>query len=145
MFKPVNRDQNCFLPPSLKSCVPVNDIIHTIIEIAEKLDTTKVESKYDVLGQNAYHPKMMIEILFYAYSQGVFSSREIEENLKFDLRYMYLAGMHKPCFNRICQFRRDHLEDIRELFVQIVRICQDKGLTPLKSVSIDGTKLGSSD
>ena len=129
---------------SLQDMIADDDIIHLIIEIAEKLDTAKLENKYDSLGQNSYHPKMMIEILFFAYAQGIFSSRKIEEMLRYDIRFMYIAGMHRPSFNRICRFRRENLEEIHDCFVQIVKFCQDLGLVSLKSISIDGSKMPAS-
>ena len=38
---------------------------------------TAIRSK----GQNAYHPRLIVSILIYAYSRGVFSSRQIESTL----------------------------------------------------------------
>ena len=47
-------------------------------ELFEQLDTASVERTYSRKGQHAYHPKLMVSILIYAYSRGVFSSRQIE-------------------------------------------------------------------
>ncbi|MDL2124992.1 MAG: transposase [Deltaproteobacteria bacterium] len=38
-----------------------------------------------MLGQNAYHPRLITGILIYAYNQGIFSSREIEKKCNEDL------------------------------------------------------------
>lgn len=144
MFKDLNRDQVCFLPQSLCDIIDQDDLVFTLIKVVEQLDTSAIEAKYDTLGQNSYHPKMMIAILCYAYSQGVFSSRRIHDLLCHDVRYMYLAGMHRPSFNRICEFRRSHQPEMQDQFVQIVRISQAVGAALLASISIDGSKIPAS-
>ncbi len=141
MFKAVNRDQDCFLPKSLRDSIPEDNPIHLIIDVVENLDTRRIEIKHDSLGQNSYHPKMMLAILLYAYSQSTFSSRRIEEALRYDVRFMYIAGMHRVSHNRICDFRRENHEEIADIFVQIVNACQSIGIVLLKSISIDGSKI----
>lgn len=143
-FKDINRDQECFLPSSLSDLIPSDDILFSILNITEKIDTTRIELKYDDLGRNAYHPKMMIAIIYYAYTQGIFPSRCIEKALRYDIRFMYAAGMHRPSFNRICQFKRENYTELIDCFVQIVQECCRSGLATLQSISIDGTKLEAS-
>ena len=48
-------------------------------ELFEQLDTSEVEAWYSHRGQRAYAPRQIVSILIYAYSRGVFSSREIED------------------------------------------------------------------
>lgn len=118
--------------------------MYVIIDAIDTIDTTSIECKYDTLGQNSYHPRMMIGIFFYAYSQGVFSSRKIEKMLRYDVRFMYLAGMHRPSFNRLCEFKRNNYEEFQDCFLQIVRFCTEMGFAPLESISIDGSKIAAS-
>jgi len=144
MFKPVERNQKCILPPVLSDLIPDDDLVYIIIDAIDTIDTTSIECKYDTLGQKSYHPKMMIGIFFYAYSQGVFSSRKIEKLLRYDVRFMYLAGMHRPSFNRLCEFKRNNYEQFQDCFLQIVRFCTEMGFAPLASISIDGSKIAAS-
>jgi transposase len=84
---------------------------------------------------------MMLALLVYAYSTGVFSSRKIERRTYEDVAFRYLAGGQHPEFSTICAFRRAHLRAIEGLFVQIVRLCGRAGLARLGHVSLDGTKV----
>lgn len=141
MFKQFNRDQELLLPPSFREMIPEGDLVYFIADVTEYLDLAPLIRRYDPLGQNAYHPGMMLSLLFYAYSQGIFSSRRIAERLRFDLRFMYLSGMQRPDFHTIADFRKDNLDLIQRYFVDIVRIGLEIGLVPLRNIAIDGTKI----
>jgi len=143
-FKEINRDQTCLLPQSIKELIPEKDCLHSILNVVDKLDISKIEQKYDNTGQHAYHPKMMIAIVFYAYSKGIFSSRSIEEAVRYDVRFMYITGRYRPSFNRICEFKRKNYDELSDCFTQIVRLCLQLGVATFESISVDGTKLGAS-
>ena len=53
---------------------------------------SEVEGRYSHRGQRAYAPRQIMSILIYAYSRGVFSSRQIEQRCREDLGFMYIAG-----------------------------------------------------
>ncbi len=141
MFKSFNRDQEFFLPPSLRDLIPDDDLVYLILEVVSVLDLKPLYKKYDSLGQNGYHPAMLLSVLFYSYSKGVFSSRKIAEQLKESVRFMYLSGMQTPDFRTISDFRKNNIDLLKQYFVEIVHICQQAGIATVNSVSIDGTKM----
>ena len=57
--------------------LPKDDDCFIYEDIFSQLDTSALEEKYNMLGQHVYHPKLIVSILIYAYSQGVYSSRKI--------------------------------------------------------------------
>lgn len=140
-YKEVNRDQDCFLPSNILDLLDPKDIVFTVIKVVESIDTSQFDRKYSNLGQNAFHPKMMLQILFYAFTQGIFSSRKIEQLLRYDVRYMYIAGNHRPSHNRLSQFRRENALELKDCFVKIVQHSMKLRLALLESVSIDGSKI----
>jgi len=144
MFKPFNRNQEFLLPPSLRDIIPEGDLVYLVAEVTELLNLQAIYRQYDNLGQNGYHPAMMLAVLFYSYANGVFSSRKIEQCLRTDVRYMYLSGMQTPNFRTISDFRKDNIDLLKGYFVKIVRICQSAGMAALNSVAIDGTKIQAS-
>jgi hypothetical protein len=87
-----------------------------------------------------YHPKMMLKVLFYAYASGIFSSRKIAQALAENVAFIFLAAWQRPDFRTINSFRKNNLEAIRELFTQIVRLCQELKMVKLGHISIDGSK-----
>lgn len=53
---------------------------------------------------------------------------------------MLTAGNH-PDHTRISEFRRKHLDELEDLFLQVLQICQRMGLVELGNVALDGTKV----
>jgi transposase len=144
MFKPFYRNQDFLLPPSLGEMIPAGDLVYLVAEVVDLLDLSPLYRKYDSLGQNAYHPGMLLGVLFYAYSQGVFYSRRIAERLRFDVRFMYLSGMQYPDFRTIADFRKDNNDLLQKYFTEIVRLCMEAGMVSLNHIAIDGTKVKAS-
>jgi transposase len=141
MFKEYNRDQDFLLPPSFGELIPAGDLVNIIAEVVDRFDLKPFTKRYDPLGQNAYHPRMMLALLFYAYSQGVFSSRKIAERVHYDVRFMFIAGHQTPDFRTIADFRKNHIDLMPRFFRQILHVCRELGLLQLRMVAIDGTKI----
>ncbi len=80
-------------------------------------------------------------MLLYAYAVGVPASREIPRRLQEDVAFRVLAANTTPDFRTLSDFRKQHLEALRGLFVQVLRLCQRAGLVKLGPIALDGTKL----
>ncbi|USN57832.1 MAG: transposase [Candidatus Peribacteria bacterium] len=109
------------------------------------MDLQELFSSYatsgDVKGRPAYHPVLLLKVLFYAYMNQVFSSRKIAKKLLSDIAFMYLAGKHTPDFRTINRFRKEKGKFLEEIFVQVVLKAQELGLISFGTVSLDGTKI----
>lgn len=143
-FKKYDRRQAFLLPPSLQELIPPGDLVYFIVEVIDQLDLRPLYKKYDPLGQNAYHPAMLLGLLFYAACQGIWSSRKIAAQLTESARFMYLAGMQTPDFRTIADFRKNNLQLIQAYFTRIVFIAQELGLVTLREVAVDGSKIAAS-
>ena len=62
-------------------------------DIFAQIDTKSIEEKYSMAGQHAYHPRRVTAILIYAYSQGIYSSRQIEKKCKKDLSFLHFSSI----------------------------------------------------
>jgi len=93
-FKAYRTRQLMLLPPSLEDFVPSSHLARVVDEVVEALDTEEIEDKYSELGQNTYHPKIELKLLFYGYSTGNRSGRKIAKMCETDTAYMYLAQMY---------------------------------------------------
>ena len=141
IFKDYDQRQTYLLPPSLDEFVGPEHPARIINDVVDSIDLSPVTSKYNGGGSTAYHPRMMLKVIIYAYSQCVYSSRRIGRGLESDTAFMYLSGMQHPDFRTICLFRATHCEAISDIFVEIVRLCASLGMVGLGHVSFDGTKL----
>jgi hypothetical protein len=84
---------------------------------------------------------MMVALLLYAYTQGLYASRRIARACEERLDVMAVTGMQRPDFRTIADFRKRHLAALAGLFVQVLRLCRAAGLVKLGHVALDGTKL----
>lgn len=143
-IKSDNRKQNLLLPPSLDELVPENHMVRVVDAVIDRLDISDILSTYRGGGNSAFNPKMMLKVLVFAYLSNVYSSRRIEELLRRDIYFMWLAGMKRPDFRTINYYRGKRLkEGFDAVFTQVVRLLHEEGFVSLKVQYIDGTKIES--
>lgn len=143
-IKSDNRKQNQLLPPSLDELVPENHMVRVVDAVIDRLDISDILSTYRGGGNSAFNPKMMLKVLVFAYLSNVYSSRRIEELLKRDIYFMWLAGMKRPDFRTINYYRGKRLkEGFDAVFTQVVELLHQEGFVSLKVQYIDGTKIES--
>ena len=80
-------------------------------------------------------------MLLYSYCIVVSSSRRIAQRLHEDIAFWVLAANNTPDFRTISDFRKDNLEALSGLFLQVLVLCQRAGLVKLGHVALDGTKV----
>ncbi len=108
----------------------------------EQLDLSVILDSYDEeRGFPPFHPAMMVALLLYAYTQGVFSSRKIAKACIERMDFAAVTGFQKPDFRTISVFRRRHLQTLAGLFQQVLVLCRRAGLVALGHVALDGTKV----
>ena len=142
-FRPVERDQQFLLAPSLRDWLPDDDLAWVVLDAVEQLDLGAIRARYrtDGWGAPAYDPAMMVALLLYAYAQGERSSRKIETRCRRDIAYRVISANQLPDHATIARFRADHEAALGELFGGILRLCAAAGLGKLGLVALDGTKL----
>jgi transposase len=142
-FRAWDVDQGWLLPASLHQFVPPGHLAHFVRDtVREALDLSAITGVYtSEQGQPPYHPGMLVALLLYGYSRGIYSSRQLARACEERVDMMAVTGLNKPDFRTISTFRRRHLVALRGLFVQVLRLCQKAGLVKLGHVAVDGTKL----
>ena len=141
-FKEWNPNQAWLLPPCVLDFVPEGHTAHFVRDtVRESLDLSSIFRCYqEARGQPPFHPAMMVALLLYAYSQGVYSSRKIAKACEERLDFLAVTAMQKPDHHTICLFRKRHLEALSGLFVQVLKLCERAGLVRLGHVALDGSK-----
>jgi transposase len=95
------------------------------------------ERGYGEEGPPAYAPALMVKVWLYAL--GVMSSRRLEQRIREDLGFRYLAGGATPDHWTLNEFRRRHRRALNDLFTQVLEVARDAGLGRLGHVAIDST------
>ena len=140
-FKPEQKKQLFLLPSSIEEFIAENHLARVIDGIVEKLDCRSIEEQYSFLGQKSYSPKMIIKLWIYSYCTGVFSGRKIDVKCETDTAYMFLAGMYRPDFRTINDFRKDNIDFFNKIFLDVLQVCRQLGMAQVGTIAIDGTKI----
>ena len=142
-YLPYDPDQQLLLPAALQEWLPEEHLAYFISDVVDQLDLSAITARYEEerRGGPPYHPRMMVKVLLYGYCTGVASSRRIAQRLHEDIAFRVLAANNTPDFRTISDFRKDHLEALGELFLQVLELCRQAGLVKLGHVALDGTKV----
>ena len=141
-FISTNRKQAYLLPPSIDEWLPKDHLARFIIDVTEQLDLSSILKHYTNSGGSAaYHPQVLLSLLFYGYATGTFSSRKIERATYDSVAFRYIAANTHPDHDTIASFRKRFLSQLETLFVQILLIAKDAGFLKVGKVSLDGTKI----
>jgi transposase len=145
-YKYVNYDQMELIPVSFDEQIIPGTFEYTLsFLIDHKFDLNIFESKYknDVTGAPAYNPAVMLKIILYCYSRGVFSSREIEYFCKTNIIVKALSANTIPHFTSIADFVSSMKNEIYPVFLNILMICSELGLIGGDMFALDGCKMSS--
>ena len=142
-FRSPRREQSFLLPPSMKEWLPNGDFTWFLLDAVSVMDLSIFRRGYskDGRGQPAYEPDMMVSILLYAYAHGERSSRKIERLCERDIAFRIIAGNLKPDHTSFAGFRKRFENEIKTLFLKVLLLCKEAGLTKAGVIAIDGTKM----
>ncbi len=142
-YLPYEPDQQLLMPAALQEWLPDDHLAYFISDVVDQLDMSEVTARYERerRGGPPYHPRMMVKVLLYGYCVGVSSSRRIAQRLHEDIAFRVLAANNTPDFRTISDFRKDNLDALSGLFIQVLALCQQAGLVKLGHVALDGTKV----
>jgi transposase len=140
-FKTVDYQATLQTSVLLGDCLPQNHLARFIADVVEDLDLCAFYARYGNRGAAPYAPEILLALLVYAYANGVFSSRKIEQACRDTVAYRFLAGNLTPDHDTIANFRKSFLPQLRTLFVQVLLLAQEMGLLKLGNISLDGSKI----
>jgi len=140
-FIGADREQVSFMPHDLNDWLPEDHLARFVVDIVSKMDLRQVYSTYSGKGSTPYDPKLLLSLIFYGYSPGVFSSRKIETSTYDSVAFRFIAGNHHPDHDTIASFRKKFLPQLKGWFKDILLIGNELGLIKLGNIFIDGTKV----
>ena len=110
-----------------------------------EIDLSSFDARFcnDETGATAYPPAMLLKVVLFAYSQGIVSSRGIEQACRDHVTFIALCGDSGPHFTTIANFVSTLGEEIARVFAAVLAICDRQGLIGREMFAIDGVKLPS--
>jgi transposase len=140
-FFDYNPDQAYLLPPSVRDVLGPGHLCFFLRRLVAKLNLAVFRNDYGVEGGPAYAPEMLVSVWLYAYALSVTSSRRLEQRIREDLAFRYLAGGATPDHWTLNAFRRRHGKGLNDLFTQVLELARASGLGRLGHVAIDSTRI----
>ena len=142
VFKEYNQEQMLLLPPSLDELVPQNHVVRLVNKALDGMNIDPMLFWYKGGGTSSYHPRMMLKVLIYAYTQRIYSSRNIAKALRENIHFMWLSGGNRPDFRTINRFRAEQLRStIEQVFSLVVTLLIEHGHVKMENYFLDGTKI----
>ena len=110
--------------------LPEGDGVFFLLDIVPQLGLQRFYAPYEeeTRGAPPFDPAMMVGLLLYAYCVGVFSSRKIALACERNLAFIAIVGQDRPDFRTISDFRTLHLEVLKDVLVQVIRLAGAAGL-----------------
>lgn len=140
-FLPYSPDQAALLPASVKDVLSDDHLCFFVHRAVEKLNLMVFEAAYGEEGRRAYAPALMLKVWLYGYLLGVTSSRRLEQRIREDLAFRYLAGGATPDYWALNDFLRRHRRATNDVFTQVLELARAAGLVKLGHVAIDSTRV----
>jgi transposase len=140
-FQDYNPEQAALLPLHVRDVLSEKYLVFLISGVVERQDLGTWEAAYSEEGQRPYHPALLLKVLLYAFAIGMRGSRKIEQRVKEDLGFRYLAGEAEPDHKTICEFLRRHGRRVNDLFTAVLEQLQAAGLGTLGVVALDSTRV----
>src|SRR4030043_965143 len=142
VFKEYTQGQVILLPTDLEGQIPPKHLVRVVNTSIEKMDLSRLLAQYKGGGASSYHPKMLLKVLVYAYTQQLYSSRKIAKALRENIYFMWLSGSQQPDFRTINRFRSEVVKDIiEEIFTSVLELLIEEGYVKLENYFLDGTKM----
>ena len=139
-----NNPKQGYLPLFLSDCLDLLDPVLTFDRLMGGIDLNKYLTDIPVYttGRLRYNPVNMLKtVLFGFMTNGYCSLRELEDNCKVNIRFMYLMDHQTPSYRTFGYFINEVLQDkIENIFNDINQAIFNEEHVDLQHIYIDGSK-----
>ena len=141
-FREWQPDAGWLFAPSPRDGLPEDHLVYFLRDVTAQIDISPIVDDYsrDNGGQPPFHPRMMLVLLLYAYSAGVFSSRKIMQRSVTGAAFRVIVGEDIRNVCRMAEFRARHRQHLQPLFLEVLVLCREAGLLKVGRLSLGGAK-----
>ena len=128
----------------ISEMLEINDSVLAFDQIMEEIEIEqylKPEKTWG-LGRPRYNRVRMLKTILYSFmDMGYGSLRNIDENCRVNIRYMYLMNYETPSYHTFSNFINEELEESAEaIFLAVMNHIREKDQVDMEHVYIDGSK-----
>jgi transposase len=139
-FKTYDQERIPLLPLTFDGLIDEHHLVRVVDKVVNSMNINGLVSGYKGGGTTAYHPRMLLKVLLYAYSVKIYTGRRIARALRQDINFMWLSGMSTPDFRTINYFRSCRAKEVIEsLFEQMLSFMIEQGHVKLENYFCDGS------
>jgi transposase len=95
-FRPINRDMDSMMPPSVDEWPPQRHLAWFVVEVIEDLDLRTMSGSFSDSGEASYHPRVLLGLIVYGYATGVFSSRKLRRATHDSVAFCFISANQQP-------------------------------------------------
>jgi transposase len=126
----------------LEEDIPQDHLVRVVNAAVNRLSDSIFAAAYPGGGRDSYHPKMLTKVIIYAYTQRIYSSRQIAKAVRENIMFMWIAGRQRPDFRTINRFRSERMKGILEtVFTAVLELLAAENYVNLDHYFVDGTKI----
>jgi len=139
-FKTYDQERIPLFPLTFEGLIDKDHLVRLVSTLVDSMNINELVMAYKGGGTTAYHPRMLLKVLLYAYCVKLYTGRKIARALRQDINFMWLSGMCTPDFRTINNFRSCRAkETIGSLFEQMLSFMIDQGHIKLENYFCDGS------
>lgn len=139
-FKTYDQERIPLFPLTFEGLIDKNHLVRLVSTLVDSMNINELVMAYKGGGTTAYHPRMLLKVLLYAYCVKLYTGRKIARALRQDVNFMWLSGMSTPDFRTINNFRSCRAkETIESLFEQMLLFMIEQGHIKLENYFCDGS------
>ena len=144
-FKHYSYAQTKMIPIDFTQQLQPGTFEFALNRIIDEMDLSVFHHRFhnDATGAPAYDPAILLKIVFFAYSRGITSSREVAQACRENVLFMALSADSHPHFTTIAHFVSSMTEEITPLFRNVLLLCTQEGLIGKQMFAVDGCKISS--
>ena len=140
-FETINRDQSVLRAIDVEGLIDENHPARNIWDFMGTLNLDRFLSDVAAVegraGRGRWEPRLLLSMWLYAYSRGISSAREIARQCEYEPGLQWLTGLGVVNHHTLSDFRVQHVEQLRELFVQVLGVLHLQKLITLERVTQD--------
>jgi transposase len=139
--KPALREQQIFLPELLSDSVESGPhAARFFLYLAETLNLKLYRKPF--LGTPPYSRPILLAVILYSMYKGVFESQNIVQFAGDSIGVQWLLnGMNMPKYKTVQRTINAFLEELDDVFIQILSLCEQMGLIGGERAYTDGVKV----
>ncbi len=144
-YKYIDTNPKCLAVDLAAQLLPgtFEHALHHLVGTAIDLSPLDARYRNDATGAPAYPPQTLLQVVLFACSRGIVSSRAIARACEEHLTFIALCGDTRPHFTTIAHFERTLGADIAPIVAAVLVMCDQQDLIGREMFAIDGVKLPS--